>query len=182
MHAAVLKIDKSGQPLRWISKEHATQLVCNEKVLWSFGEESIQIRGGINRQGNQSIVYLAPIIAVDGSIKRHSAHVPLHNKYLFRRDEHRCLYCGHQFVREELTRDHIVPQSRSGRNIWSNVVTCCRPCNQRKRDRTPEQANMPLLAVPFKPTFSEFLYLQNHHILGDQMRYLEKGFKKINLK
>lgn len=181
MTTSILKIDKAGQPLRWVTREHAVQLLCNNKVLWSFGDEVVSMYGGINRKGVQSVIHLAPIIAVDGSVTRHGAHIPLVNKYLFRRDHHRCMYCGQQFGREVLTRDHVIPQSRGGKNVWANLVSACRPCNQRKADRTPEEAGMMLKAIPFKPTFAEFLYLQNRNILGDQMSYLEKGFKQIQI-
>jgi hypothetical protein len=179
LKAAVLKIDKSGRPLRWISLEDATTLVCNQKVLWSFGTASFKMRGGYNRRGVQSVIHLAPIIAVDGSVKFHGTSIPLANKYLFRRDNFICMYCGKQFPREQLTRDHIRPTSLGGKDSWTNVVTACRCCNQRKGARSPEAAGMPLLAVPFRPTFSELLYLQNHNILFDQMQYLEKGFRNI---
>jgi len=176
----VLKIDKSGRPLRWISKEMATSLICNGKVLWAFGEQTLVMRGGINKTGRRSVIRLSPIMAVDGSVKHHAINIPLMNKYLFRRDHHLCMYCGQKFKRSELTRDHIQPRSKGGRDIWNNVVAACRPCNQRKGARRPEEANMPLLAVPFKPTFSELLYLQNHHILEDQMHYLSKGFRHLS--
>lgn len=177
---AILKIDKSGRPIRWISKEAATSLVCNGKVLWAFGEENLVMHGGINRQGEQSIIRLAPIIAVDGTVVSHAINIPLMNKYLFRRDQHMCMYCGQELSRLSLTRDHVLPRSRGGQDVWTNVVSACKPCNQRKGARLPEEANMPLLAVPFKPTFSELLYLQNHNILEDQMQYLRKGFKHLH--
>jgi hypothetical protein len=175
----VLKIDKSGRPLRWVSKEMATTLLCNNKVLWTFGEPSLEMRGGFNRHGERSVIRLCPIMAVDGSVHRHAVNIPLMNKYLFRRDQNICMYCGQQYGRNSLTRDHILPRSRGGTDIWTNVVTACLTCNQRKGARLPEEAGMPLLAVPFKPTFSELLYLQNHHILADQMYYLSKGFRHL---
>lgn len=181
MKTSILKIDKAGRPLRWVTWEKAVHLHCNNKVLWSFGDECISIRGGINCHGEHSVIHLAPIIAVDGSITCHGGSIPLENKYLFRRDNYRCMYCGGRFHKELLTRDHVIPQSRGGRNIWTNVVSACRSCNQRKAARTPEEANMLLKAVPFRPTFAEFLYLQNRNILGDQMAYLEKGFKQIRI-
>lgn len=180
MSVAVLKIDKSGQPLRWVSREQAAHLVCNDKVLWSFGDDQIKMRGGISRSGSRTVLHLSPIIAVDGAVSRHPVRIPLKNKYLFRRDDYRCLYCGHSFDHASLTRDHVTPKSKGGRDTFHNLVSCCIPCNQRKRDRTPSQANMPLLAVPYEPTFSEFLYLQNRRILGDQMEFLKKGFHNLS--
>ena len=50
-----------------------------------------------------------------------------------------------------MTIDHVIPRSRGGGNTWSNLVTCCKKCNQKKRDRTPEEANMKLLNEPRRP-------------------------------
>lgn len=72
----------------------------------------------------------------------------------------------------------MIPISRGGHDIWTNVVTSCRRCNNRKADRTPEQASMELLAVPFVPNQYEFLYLSNHAVLADQMEFLSARFSR----
>ena len=69
----------------------------------------------------------------------------LTNAALFARDGHLCLYCGQQYSRFQLTRDHVMPLSRGGRDIWVNVVSACVACNLKKSNRTPQQAGMPLL-------------------------------------
>ncbi len=43
---------------------------------------------------------------------------------------------------EELTFDHLVPRSRGGRTMWTNVVTACSSCNLRKSNRLPREARM----------------------------------------
>ncbi len=48
--------------------------------------------------------------------------------------------------------DHLAPKSRGGADSWLNTVAACAECNQRKADRTPEQAGMRLLRRPFEPT------------------------------
>ncbi|MDC3197192.1 HNH endonuclease, partial [Gammaproteobacteria bacterium] len=70
------------------------------------------------------------------------------------------------------------PLSRGGIDVWTNVVTSCRRCNNRKADRSPEQANMELLAIPFVPNQYEFLYLSNHNVLADQMEFLSTRFSR----
>ena len=47
--------------------------------------------------------------------------------------------------------DHVMPRSRGGMNVWENVTAACRPCNLRKRDRTPEEAGMRLASEPHAP-------------------------------
>ena len=64
---------------------------------------------------------------------------------IYMRDKFRCQYCGEKKTAGELTLDHILPRSRGGDNSPVNVVTACVPCNNRKGDRTPAEARMPLL-------------------------------------
>ena len=66
------------------------------------------------------------------------------------RDGRRCGYCGGTAT----TIDHVLPRSRGGRNTWSNTVAACGGCNQRKGDRTPVEARMPLRTVPAVPTWA----------------------------
>ena len=72
----------------------------------------------------------------------------------------------------DLSRDHVKPVARGGRDSWTNTVTACRRCNTRKGSRSPEQAGMPLLYVPYVPDRHEHFILRNRRILADQMEYL----------
>lgn len=75
---------------------------------------------------------------------------------LFKRDNNTCNYCGAQPGTEELTIDHIMPRSRGGKTTWENCCIACLQCNIKKSNRTPEEANMKLRRLPFKPKFSLF--------------------------
>ncbi len=70
---------------------------------------------------------------------------------IFRRDNYICQYCRRRYLSHELNIDHVFPRSRGGEHCWSNVVTSCLPCNTQKRDRTPDEAGMPLLKQPKSP-------------------------------
>ena len=70
---------------------------------------------------------------------------------VLRRDHHTCAYCG---VRAD-TVDHLLPQSRGGRNVWLNTVAACNACNNRKANRTPAEAAMPLSWKPRVPTWRD---------------------------
>lgn len=72
---------------------------------------------------------------------------------VLRRDGHRCAYCG-EFA---TTVDHIVPASRGGANSWTNTVAACGPCNGRKADRTPAEADMPLRVRAYSPTRAQLV-------------------------
>lgn len=176
---SILKLDAGGLPVSWINWQTAATLYARERVRWEAGQERFVIRGGINAVGEQSRLEIGSIIAVADRSKRFERGIPLlNNRTLFQRDENLCLYCGLQFPATQLTRDHVKPVSKGGANVWENCVTACRRCNQAKDDRTPEQAGMKLLAVPFTPNLAEYLILQNRRILADQMDFLRVFARK----
>lgn len=80
--------------------------------------------------------------------------IPLNRRNLVRRDGGRCQYCGRAFPLRELSVDHVLPRSRGGRTEWSNVVAACHRCNNRKADRTPEEAGLRLARRPARPTWA----------------------------
>ena len=59
-----------------------------------------------------------------------------------------------------------------------NLVISCRPCNQRKGNRTPEQAGMSLLYTPYLPSLYEDMILKGRNILADQMDFLAANLPK----
>jgi 5-methylcytosine-specific restriction endonuclease McrA len=72
---------------------------------------------------------------------------------VLRRDGFTCQYCGHRGGSKDLTLDHVVPKARGGQTAWSNVVTACRPCNQRKGDRVLSRSGLSLNRAPTTPTW-----------------------------
>ena len=75
--------------------------------------------------------------------------VQLTRKNVLRRDRYRCQYCH---GRDGLTLDHVFPKSRGGKDTWENLVAACTRCNARKGARTPDEAEMPLMRRPFRPS------------------------------
>jgi len=174
----ILSLDAHGVPHRWISWQQACFYYAKNLVAWTLGERTFTFYGGISRAtGSRSSITAHSIIAIKG--KAHAAKgfnqvPPLNNRELFRRDRHTCAYCGGEYSFFRLTRDHVVPLSRGGRDTWMNVVTACRTCNQKKGSRTPEEAHMQLLYAPYVPNRAEFLILANRRILADQMEFLRQ--------
>jgi 5-methylcytosine-specific restriction endonuclease McrA len=176
LHATrLLALDASGRILDWISWQEAVCLYVRGVVAWTVGEPCLTVHGGHNRRLDaQSRIELHPIIASTGHCRDHATDPApaLTNAALFARDRYLCLYCGGHYSRGELTRDHVQPVSRGGRDEWENVVSACLACNLKKGNRTPQQAHMPLLAVPYRPSWVEHLILSNRNILADQMEFL----------
>ncbi len=71
---------------------------------------------------------------------------------VFLRDGFSCQYCG---AREDLTFDHVTPRSRGGQTTWENVVAACSPCNLRKANRMPDDAEMWPAQTPHQPTVAD---------------------------
>ncbi len=179
----VLNVDRGGRPISWIGWQAAVSMICREAVAWSTGETVFVARGGRCPVTGVRHQVDVPAIVAGHSIQRVCRDIPpLTNSNLFARDRHTCLYCGQVGNGRgvTLTRDHVVPRVQGGRDTWENVVTACRVCNGRKGGRTPEQAGMPLLAIPFKPNWAEYLMLANRRIRGDQMAFLSAFAPKRN--
>lgn len=186
LHHQVLRTDISGMPLEWVGYQDAVRLYSLGQVAYTCGTLLYRIRGGIcAKTGRRSLIEVNSIIATQGHnhilMKQRDRYVPpLNNPALFKRDSRLCMYCGEPFRSRELSRDHVTPVIQGGEDIWNNVVAACRRCNNHKAGRTPEQAGMELLAVPFIPTHAEYIYLQSRRVLADQMEFLRAHFPRTS--
>jgi hypothetical protein len=171
----ILAVDVTGAPSAWISWQEALRYKATGRIDRELGQVDFVFHGGRSRlTGERSRLSISSILAVRGRnpfgwFPRHPA---IDNSLLFQRDRHLCCYCGAHKRAEQLTRDHVVPLSRGGKDRWENIVTSCKPCNQRKGARTPEHAGMLMLYVPYIPSLHEALILRNRRLLADQMDFL----------
>jgi len=147
-----LRTDASGLPLEWLNNEQVAKLLALDMVQYQFGTTLTRLHGGINaKSGKQSHYDIPAIIGTKG----YNSHI-------------------HKQLAE-----YIPPlnnQTLFKRD--QNVVTSCKRCNNHKADRTPLQANMRLLAIPFAPNYAEYIFLQNKNIIEDQMNFLINHFPK----
>ena len=84
---------------------------------------------------------------------------------IFRRDEHKCQYCGRKPGSEELTIDHVIPKSRGGKTTWVNCVLCCTNCNSIKGNKACLEVfcskfpkGMKLLKIPVQPKMRDLKF------------------------
>ncbi len=173
----ILKTDAGGRPVRWIDHQAAANYLLRDEVAWSAGGTAAVLHGGVSAiSGERSVLMIPAILAIRGERSQvYANHVPvLSNPNLFRRDRCLCAYCGDDFTRAQalLTRDHVVPVSRGGRDVWTNVVTACRACNEKKADRLLSECRMQSHYLPYEPSLAEGMILRNRRILADQMSYL----------
>jgi len=174
----ILRLNQAGQPLEWLHWQEAVCLYSRDLVCWSLGNTLYRIRGGWTRSGDRSVIELPSIIASRGArLQQPRNNPPLTNRTLFERDGNQCMYCGRFFDHTNLSRDHIMPRSRGGRDNWKNVVAACRRCNQFKGNRTLAETGMELIALPYRPNPAEYLALVNsRRILPEQADFLSKQF------
>lgn len=165
----VLTLNASYEPLCFISGKRAfTMLAKGTAVMETTSEVTI----------HSQRAHLVP------SVIRlvHYRRVPrrtrtLSRKSILARDQYTCQYCQSQDSPAKLTLDHILPRSRGGANAWENLLACCFSCNNKKGDKTPEEAGMPLLRRPrpftihtsrnllrdaaSRPEWRKYLYYEN---------------------
>ena len=94
------------------------------------------------------------IVRLKAFIRLPYRNIMISRKNILRRDQFVCQYCG---AHELLTVDHVYPKSRGGRDTWENLVAACTPCNNRKGNRTPDEANMSLKRKPYRPSHVMFI-------------------------
>lgn len=144
----VLVLSSTYQPLYTCGIEKAITLVYLGKAV------SVKDSEQILRSPSTTIrVPMAIRLLVKAVAHKYYETLRPTRQAIFKRDKHICQYCG---CRGELTIDHIQPKSRGGTDTWENLVAACQRCNNRKGDRRPEEANMPLASVPRAPRMIEF--------------------------
>lgn len=172
----VLQLDVQGTPQAWITPEQAAICHAMDAVAWVDGAGTLgTLRGGWNAaSGRQSLIEVFPIMALKGAARVNLFDIvpAVTRAKLFRRDRGLCAYCGQRFNEQALQAEHIVPASRGGAWSWMNLVAACAACNGRKAARTPEEARMPLLFLPYVPNRFEDFLLAGRHIRADVHEWL----------
>jgi 5-methylcytosine-specific restriction endonuclease McrA len=157
-HVLVLNQDYGAMTI--CSVRRAFVLVLLQKAELVHAREDIMLRSPSSEYPWPSIIRLKRYVRFP------YRKVMLSRPNIHRRDGHRCQYCG---CRDRLTIDHIIPKSRGGRDTWDNLVSACIPCNNKKGDRTPDEAAMPLRRKPYRPSHVMFI--------RDYVGTLDEGWK-----
>jgi 5-methylcytosine-specific restriction endonuclease McrA len=113
-----------------------------------------------SRKSIRSVNYTYPwpsVIRLSRFVNVPYKKVVLSRKNILRRDAYKCGYCGRGDL--QLTIDHVIPKAKGGTDSWENLITACTLCNNKKGDRTPDEAKMLLLNRPFKP--SHIMFIKN---------------------
>ena len=146
----VLVLNNNYEPLNVCNMRRAmTLLLLGKAEVLLDREAPIQtVKGGVTAPSVVKMRYL---------VRRPMPQLRLSRHSILARDNYTCQYCG---VRnKELTIDHVLPRWSGGPHTWDNLVACCRRCNLKKADKTPQQAHMKLARPPKRPHFVPYLSL-----------------------
>lgn len=169
----VLLLNASYEPLSLVTAAKALALI------WRRVAESLEPDPGQFLRSPNFVFQVPSVIRLTEYIDVRARQNRVTNRHrILARDHYRCQYCGRRGTAFDLTLDHIQPKSRGGRTVAENLVASCRECNNRKGDRTPEEARMPLLTNPsalyygleraefrraaeFRPEWRKYLFLEH---------------------
>lgn len=140
-------LNSSYLPLGFTSLSRALALVLRGAATVEEADYSVLIRSAGNSLSLPKVIRLVKFVDVPFVI----APENFTRLGVLKRDDLTCGYCGERGNVQDMTLDHIHPRSRGGSDSWENAVTACKPCNSKKADRTPEEAEMPLLFQPSVP-------------------------------
>ena len=165
--SAVLVLNASYEPLSVVSLRRAVVLLLKDKA------EVVEAAEGRLRAETLSLPVPLVIRLVYFVHVPRQIGVPLTRRAVFMRDNFPCQYCGQRPARSETTVAHVLPRIRGGATTWENVVCACQRCNTHKGSRTPEEANMPLRRVPYRPMYCAVVLLAHAPVHESWVKYID---------
>ena len=141
LSSPVLVLNASYEPIHVCAARRALVLLF-KGVAVAQESHDLQLRSPTASYDTPSVIRLLEYRRIPRQTRA------LSRKNILIRDHHTCQYCGHKGGAGELTLDHVLPRSRGGGGSWENLVAACRPCNNRKGDRLPDEAGMKLRKKP----------------------------------
>lgn len=154
MSKKTLLLNSSYEVLSFISERKAWKLLFKDKVdVISNWNETVY--WGALKVNHPSILKLKT------HIRRNYYNSNFSRKALVKRDKSSCQYCNKKLTASQITVDHVIPRAQGGITSFVNCVVSCHECNNKKADRTPEQAGMKLLKKPTYPSFSSNYYVSD---------------------
>ena len=141
-----LVLDASYQPISRVSWQQAFRMVFSGRAVVVETYADWVVRSARE-------VFLVPSIVRFVRVVRNFFRrgIKFNRRNVYLRDKGRCQYCGRRVPSNDFEFEHVIPKCQGGRTRWENIVVACTPCNQRKGNRTPEQAGMRLLSKPVRP-------------------------------
>lgn len=165
-----LLLNSSYEPMKIVNWQRAL-------ILWFQDKVEVLEFHNIYIKSVKTSFQLPSVIRLKSYVRRRQdIGVRFCRENVYLRDKHCCQYCGKRFSTKQLTLDHVIPASLAGPLSWTNVVAACRMCNQKKSNKTPEKAGMPLLNTPTVPKWlpSTELILKTGQCPQSWLQYLNQ--------
>jgi len=138
-------IDQSYSQYTWDEWVDVTKIIFED-------EEETKKYAGVLRSPSIKVLVPEVIVAIDCEFNDPAIRtIRYSRKNVYQRDDNTCQYCGNKCQKKYLTLDHVIPKSKGGRSSWNNVVTCCNPCNSKKKDRLIKELGWKLFKEPKRP-------------------------------
>ncbi|MEQ8712256.1 MAG: HNH endonuclease [Cyclobacteriaceae bacterium] len=164
----VLVLNQDYSPMTVCSVERAFLLIYLKKAELLNAVESKSLRS-VN-----ATFPFPSVIKINRYVNMPYMGVVLTRQNIFRRDGHKCQYCG---THKDLTLDHLIPRSKGGKSTWNNLLTACRRCNARKGDYQIDQIDMKPKTMPHKPSYVMFLMDSSGQLQEEWKAYLKPHLK-----
>jgi len=153
VNGSVLVLNASYEPLSVVSIQRAVVLLLKEKAELVEAAEAV-LRSERLALPIPLVIRLVYYVRIPYRVK-----LPVSRRAVLVRDAYTCQYCTKSFAHTKLTLDHVLPRSRGGKTTWENIVTACKSCNNKKGNKTPHEANMPLLKKPTQPRYIAIAFM-----------------------
>ncbi len=158
--AQVLKLNSAYMPIEIIPWEEAICLWYRDKaeILDSYSDKILHhgfdehLRTWKGAMECPAVIRLYEFVKPKKKLKFYE---PFTRKNIYERDHGKCQYCGKGISLSKMTYDHVIPKCQNGHTCWSNIVTSCVKCNNKKGGRTPQEAKMKVRQKPFAPIIAE---------------------------
>lgn len=151
-----LLLNSDWTPLHFVTDVKAIYLVLKERA------EVIALEDGRPSLWSESFttptfsIELPATLRLFNRVNKRWSPPRFRKKVLFNRDNWECQYCGDRLTWESVSIDHVLPSSRGGQTSWQNCVAACKPCNRKKGDMLPQEADMRLRTKPILPSAMHF--------------------------
>lgn len=151
-----LLLDASFYPIQMIDWKKALALFFTERAEVVEHHQDIEINSPNESFKLPKVMRLLTKVAKMNIVKFNRLNV-------FYRDNFQCQYCGKHFGHKDLTLDHVLPKSRGGKSEWTNIVSACAPCNNKKADKLLSETNFKLLKKPIEPKWMALFIIKLGH-------------------
>lgn len=163
----MLVLNATYEPINVCTVRRATVLLLKQKA-------EVVEHSGLRLHSERMTMSRPAVIRLVAYVKvpRETHRRKITRRAVFARDGWTCQYCG---SRSNLTVDHVIPRSKGGTSTWDNIVASCAPCNRRKGDHLPHQANMHPRTPPRVPHPNVFIHVASPSIPASWKQWLPQA-------